>query len=41
MSVLMITAWLALQIPAGILLGRMLQRGPALAPDAAGRRLRR
>ena len=31
MVVLMIT-WLALQIPAGILLGRLFQRQPAFAP---------
>ena len=36
MTVLMITVWLALQIPAGSLLGRMLQRRPVLAPVAAG-----
>jgi hypothetical protein len=41
MTVLMITVWLALQIPAGILLGRMLQRGLVLVPAVAGRRLRR
>ena len=41
MTVLMITTWLALQIPAGILLGRMLQRGvhqSALVPVIARRR---
>ena len=35
MTLLMITAWLALQLPAGIWLGRMLQRGmpqPELVP---------
>lgn len=26
MTVLVVTAWLALQIPAGILIGRLLQR---------------
>lgn len=41
MTVLMITVWLALQIPAGILLGRMLQRGPALVLVRTGRRVRR
>jgi len=35
MTVLMITLWLALQIPGGILLGRMLHREPILAPVAA------
>jgi hypothetical protein len=38
MTVLMIATWLTLQIPAGILLGRILQREPVLIPAAAGRR---
>ena len=38
MTVLVITIWLALQIPAGVLLGRMLQaRTPALRPIPAER----
>lgn len=37
MTVLMITVWLALQIPAGTLLGRMLQRGLIFVPVAARR----
>jgi hypothetical protein len=37
MTVLMITVWLALQIPTGILLGRMLQREPVLVPVRTGR----
>ena len=43
MTVLMITIWLGLQIPAGILLGRMLQRQiqPILVPIVARRRSRR
>jgi hypothetical protein len=41
MTVLMITIWLALQIPAGTLLGHMLQREPALVPVWTGRRARR
>ena len=41
MTVLMITVWLALQIPAGMLLGRMLQREPALVPVWVGRGARR
>ena len=32
MAVLMITVWLALQIPTGILLGRFIQRQPVLVP---------
>jgi hypothetical protein len=44
MTVLVITIWLALQIPAGAVLGRMLQRElrqPVLIPVAARRRPRR
>jgi hypothetical protein len=44
MTVLMITIWLALQIPAGAMLGRMLQRevrGPVLIPVVARRQPRR
>jgi hypothetical protein len=37
MTILMITVWLALQIPAGTLLGRMLQRGLIFVPVAARR----
>ena len=36
MIALTITLWLALQLPVGILVGRMLQR-PALEPVNAGR----
>jgi hypothetical protein len=32
MAVLMITTWLALQLPTGILLGRFLERQPLLVP---------
>jgi hypothetical protein len=32
MAVLMITIWLALQLPTGILLGRFLERQPSLVP---------
>ena len=32
MAVLMITTWLALQLPTGILLGRYLERQPLLVP---------
>jgi len=38
MTVLMITVWLALQIPTGMLLGRMLQRE---VPVRINRRARR
>jgi hypothetical protein len=41
MTVLMITVWLALQIPTGMLLGRMLQREPGLVPVRINRRARR
>jgi hypothetical protein len=41
MTVLMITVWLALQIPAGILFGRMLHCGPAQVSVRTGRRTRR
>lgn len=44
MTVLTITIWLALQFPAGILLGRMLQREvrrPVLIPVVVRRRTRR
>jgi hypothetical protein len=44
MTVLTIAIWLALQFPAGILLGRMLQREvrrPVLIPVVARRRPRR
>jgi len=37
MAVLMITAWLALQLPTGILLGRFLERQPMLVPIRAKR----
>jgi hypothetical protein len=37
MTVLMIATWLTLQIPAGMLLGRMLQREPVRILVAAGR----
>ena len=32
MAALMITTWLALQLPTGILLGRFLERQPLLLP---------
>lgn len=38
MTLLMIAAWLGLQLPAGILLGRFLERRPALVPVRARRR---
>jgi hypothetical protein len=43
MTVLTITIWLALQFPAGVLLGRVLQRGiqPVRIPVVARRRARR
>jgi hypothetical protein len=44
MTVLTITFWLLLQFPAGILLGRLLQREsrrPVLIPVVARRRQRR
>ena len=37
MTVLMIAVWLSLQIPAGILVGRLLQRSLVLLPIASGR----
>jgi hypothetical protein len=37
MTVLMITAWLALQLPTGILIGRFFQRQPILVPARAHR----
>ena len=37
MTVLMITAWMALQLPAGILLGRLLERRPILIQVRAPR----
>jgi hypothetical protein len=37
MTVLMISAWLALQLPTGILLGRFLERQPLLVPVRARR----
>ena len=37
MTVLMIAAWLALQLPTGILLGRFLERQPLLVPVRARR----
>jgi hypothetical protein len=41
MTVLMIAAWLTLQVPAGILLGRMLQREPIMVPLVGGGRAAR
>ena len=44
MTLLMITTWLAMQLPAGIWLGRILQRGlpqAELAPVPVRRRPRR
>jgi len=44
MTVLMITLWLSIQLPAGIWLGRMLQQGvrqPDLVPARARRSARR
>ncbi len=38
MGVLMITTWLALQLPTGILLGRFLERQPQLLQVRARRR---
>jgi hypothetical protein len=35
MAILMIAAWLALQLPAGIALGRLLERHPVLLPIRA------
>jgi hypothetical protein len=37
MALLMIAAWLALQVPTGILLGRFLERQPLLVPLRARR----
>ena len=37
MTVLVITAWLALQLPTGIALGRFLERQPAFLPVRARR----
>ena len=37
MTVLMITLWLALQVPTGIFLGRMFERRPVLALAPAHR----
>lgn len=41
MTVLMITFWLALQLPAGILVGRVLQHGLLPLPVRTGPRFRR
>jgi hypothetical protein len=38
MTVLTITIWLSLQLPAGILLGRLLQRGRMAATSRSIRR---
>ena len=37
MTVLMVAAWLALQLPTGIAVGRLLQRQPLLVPIRARR----
>jgi hypothetical protein len=37
MTALMIAFWLVLQVPAGMLLGRMLQRGLVLASERRSR----